>query len=178
MDAVPVLRFTSVIAGILMKRSRRSKRCTKITSGRNTSDMSKPYTHVTLPQCRPDGPFEFIERIRLPDGKTRIRARCKRCGNVFIRSRTFFYNSRNQSCGCAHHAQRNEAIREKISESQRSIPHKCSICGAEFQGGTNVKYCPKCRKAARTTYMRNFERRKLGWTEEEIRLGHRLTTKP
>nr|DAJ70690.1 MAG TPA: Transcription initiation factor IIE, alpha FINGER, Transcription [Caudoviricetes sp.] len=140
--------------------------------------MSKPYTHVTLPQCRPDGPFEFIERIRLPDGKTRIRARCKRCGNVFIRSRTFFYNSRNQSCGCAHHAQRNEAIREKISESQRSIPHKCSICGAEFQGGTNVKYCPKCRKAARTTYMRNFERRKLGWTEEEIRLGHRLTTKP
>ena len=57
-----------------------------------------------------------------------------------------------------------------MTAAHAEIKHICIKCGAEFQGGARSKYCPECRK----DYQNDYHRRKLGWTEEEIRLGHRI----
>lgn len=51
----------------------------------------------------------------------------------------------------------------------------CRRCGRRFPLDANfAKYCPDCREDVRHERNRNLKRRKLGWTEEEIRLGHRI----
>ena len=55
-----------------------------------------------------------------------------------------------------------------------SAPRKCTCkrCGHDFESVTASNYCPDCRK-----YKRDYARRQHGWTEEEIRLGHRIKEK-
>ena len=136
--------------------------------------MSGAFNLKAIPrQCRPDGPFEFIEYFQPEGGVVRIRARCKRCGRVFDRSRTFFYEARNKSCGCAHYGPVSAVTRAKMSASQLK-PRECLLCGEKFIGGANAKYCPDCRGKRKSIYFRDYNRRRNGWTEEEIRLGHRI----
>lgn len=128
--------------------------------------------HVIPPLLRQGGPFEIVERYS-GDGKVRFRARCKHCGRVIYRADSFFYEPTVKSCGCLRNAPRPGA-REAVREGAAKIPHTCPVCGKAFTGGAHSKYCPDCRDDARRTLSRNASRRRNGWTEEEIRLGHRI----
>lgn len=128
--------------------------------------------YVLPPLLQADGPFEIVERYRNEDGETRFRARCKKCGRVIDRSQVYFYSSEVKSCGC----ERNLHIGagKAISAAHAKIPHICMMCGEHFTGGARSKYCPACRKKHVAELSRDYFRRKAGWTEEEIRLGHRI----
>lgn len=128
--------------------------------------------HVIPPLLRQGGPFEIVERYS-GDGKVRFRARCKHCGRVIYRADSFFYEPTVKSCGCLRNAPRPGA-REAVREGAAKIPHTCPVCGKAFTGGAHSKYCPDCRDDVRRTYSKNAYRRKAGWTEEEIALGHRI----
>lgn len=54
--------------------------------------------------------------------------------------------------------------------SHANMQRVCEMCGKGFVGGIASKFCPECRKARN----RDYARRRYGWTEEEIALGHRI----
>lgn len=55
----------------------------------------------------------------------------------------------------------------------------CQRCGKRFpQVEKHTKFCAGCREAHLREYSHDYNRRhRLGWTEEEIRLGHRIKKK-
>lgn len=131
---------------------------------------SRTHSPNTTPTILVNSPaFEFIERVHDEKGKLRYRVRCKACGKVICRAPNMFYQRLN-SCGCLKKQPRSPEFRKRMSAAHAEIKHICIKCGAEFQGGARSKYCPECRK----DYQHDYYRRKLGWTEEEIRLGHRI----
>lgn len=130
--------------------------------------------YVLPPLLQADGPFEIVERYRDEDGKPRFRARCKKCGRVIDRNDTYFYNTEIKSCGCKQKTRR-QVTGKIISAAHAKIPHVCEICGKPFAGGTASKFCPGCRDKHYREWARNYARRRYGWTEEEIALGHRIT---
>ena len=56
--------------------------------------------------------------------------------------------------------------------AQKPIERTCS-CGATFKGDPKREYCDKCRKTRAAEHARDTYRRKAGWTEAEIKAGHR-----
>lgn len=125
------------------------------------------------PLLQPDGPFEIVERYRRDDGQTRFRARCKQCGRVIDRTDTYFYTTEIKSCGCKQKTRR-QGTGKIISAAHAKIPHVCEMCGKPFTGGAHSKFCSDCRDKHHHEWVRNYARRRNGWTEEEIRLGHRI----
>ena len=114
--------------------------------------------------------FDFIARVHDENGKLRYRVRCKACGKIIDRTPANFYQPLN-SCGCLKNQSRPSEVGQHISAAHAQIKHICIKCGKEFQGGATSKYCPDCRG---NNYKRDYQRRRAGWTEEEIRLGHRI----
>lgn len=71
------------------------------------------------------------------------------------------------------------------SENPPKNLHFCTNCGKLLLNVSESRVCAECKKeksikAAQREKerRRDYQRRRAGWTEEEIRLGHRLTTKP
>lgn len=74
----------------------------------------------------------------------------------------------------AYPADTKPAAPKPLTGKYAKIPHICMMCGEHFTGGARSKYCPACRKKHVAELSRDYFRRKAGWTEEEIRLGHRI----
>ncbi len=56
--------------------------------------------------------------------------------------------------------------------AQKPIEKACG-CGATFKGDPKREFCDKCRKTRAAEHARDKYRRKAGWTEAEIKAGHR-----
>ena len=151
---------------------RRKRGWTEEEIANNAREQShRKYSPSTTPKVLMNNPaFDFIARVHDENGKLRYRVRCKACGKIIDRTPANFYQPLN-SCGCLKNQSRPSEVGQHISAAHTQIKHICIKCGKEFQGGATSKYCPDCRG---NSYKRDYQRRRAGWTEEEIRLGHRI----
>ena len=113
--------------------------------------------------------FEYIGGFTNTDAYVKVR--CPKCGTVFERSMVSFRHSvRTIICpGCAEitkkeklkaeeekriqaeqeRIRKSEEKKRKAEEKERARTHTCPVCGKEFKGKTNKKYCSvKCSRKA------------------------------
>lgn len=149
------------------------KRIRKRKSATPQNSVETNNIGYTLPPLlQPDGPFELVERYAR-NWRIWFRARCKWCGRIVDHPDTYFSSPSVKSCGCRKKDPRPQASKA-ISDALKQIPHVCEMCGKPFTGGAHSKFCPDCRDKHHHEWVRNYARRRAGWTEEEIALGHRI----
>ena len=82
---------------------------------------------------------------------------CKRCGKIF--ETPDYHNEKFLCPECLKQARKESVFRERT----------CIVCGAQFMGFPNSKYCPECKKVAekerRKKYQDNAKSRPLGSTD-------------
>lgn len=99
---------------------------------------------------RPEGPFEFIERV----DRKHWRVRCKLCGREIVRSVSMMYMD-VKSCGCRKERAPRGSVKKPRPVPEHAVPHTCITCGKAFMAGYTAKYCTECldvRKLASARY--------------------------